>query len=168
MEEKPGGWSRGKKGGGGGDGKRRKGEKVGQFIHVCAAQTVDNGTEVDGRPTAPLMEQMKCGLTTCWLSHGMAAYKGDALKALKLSFSNTSLIWHLSAWWQKDSVFGHFWKTKAFHAKCAWVHAHIFSHTRWYWPPLARMFGLDYVCWPRFCIFLKRAWSLSPKIPQIY
>lgn len=57
---------------GGGDGKRRKGEKVGQFIHVCAAQTVDNGTEVDGRPTTLLMEQMKCGLTTRWLSHGMA------------------------------------------------------------------------------------------------
>lgn len=55
---------------GGGDGKRRKGEKVGQFIHVCAAQTVDNGTEVDGRPTTLLMEQMKCGLTTHWLSHG--------------------------------------------------------------------------------------------------
>ena len=30
---------------GGGDGKGRKGEKVGQFIHVGAAQAVDNGTE---------------------------------------------------------------------------------------------------------------------------
>lgn len=56
---------------GGGYGKRRKGE-VGQFVHVCAAQTVDNGTEVDGRPTALLMEQLKCGLTTRWLSHAMA------------------------------------------------------------------------------------------------
>lgn len=86
MGEKPGGWSRGKKGGGGGDGKRRKGEKVGQFIHVCAAQTVDNGTEVDGRPTTPLMEQMKCGLTTCWLSHGTAAFNGDALKGPEIIF----------------------------------------------------------------------------------
>lgn len=57
---------------GGGYGKRRKGEKVGQFVHVCAAQTVDNGTEVDCRPTALLMEELKCGLTTRWLSHAMA------------------------------------------------------------------------------------------------
>lgn len=57
---------------GGGDGKRRKGEKVGQFVHVGAAQTVDNGTEVDGRPTALLMEQLKCGLTTRWLPHATA------------------------------------------------------------------------------------------------
>lgn len=56
---------------GGGYGKRRKGEKVGQFVHVCAAQTVDNGTEADCRPTALLMEQLKCGLTTRWLSHAM-------------------------------------------------------------------------------------------------
>lgn len=68
---------------GGGDGKRRKGEKVGQFGHVCAAQTVDNGTEVDGRPTALLMEQLKCGLTTRWLSHAMAPDTKHALETLK-------------------------------------------------------------------------------------
>lgn len=54
---------------GGGDGKRRKVEKVGQFVHVCTAQTFDNGTEADGRLTALHMEQLKCGLTTHWLSH---------------------------------------------------------------------------------------------------
>lgn len=131
MGEKPGGWSRGKKGGGGGggDGKRRKGEKVGQFIHVCAAQTVDNGTEVDGRPTTPLMEQMKCGLTTCWLSHGMVAYDGDALKTLKLSFNNTSLIWHLSPWWWKKSIFGHFLEDKSLSCKGAQgARTHLFPH----------------------------------------
>lgn len=36
---------------GGVDGKRRKEEKVGQFIHVWAAQAAESGTEVDGRPT---------------------------------------------------------------------------------------------------------------------
>lgn len=39
--------------------REREREKVGQFIHVFAAQTVDNETEVDGRPTALLMEQLK-------------------------------------------------------------------------------------------------------------
>lgn len=34
-----------------------------------SVQTVDDGTEVVGRPTAPRLEQLKCGLTTCWLSH---------------------------------------------------------------------------------------------------
>lgn len=68
---------------GGGDGKRRKGEKVGQFVHVCEAQTVDNGTEVDGRTTALLMEQLKCGLTTRWLSHAMAPDNRHALETLK-------------------------------------------------------------------------------------
>lgn len=68
---------------GGGDGKRRKGEKVGQFVHVCAAQTVDNGTEVDGSPTALLMEQLKCGLATRWLSHAMAPDNRHALETLK-------------------------------------------------------------------------------------
>lgn len=68
---------------GGGDGKRRKGEKVGQFVHVCTAQTVDNGTEVDGRPTALLMEQLKCGLTACWRSHTVTPNNRHALKTLK-------------------------------------------------------------------------------------
>lgn len=86
MGEKLGGKSRKKEGG---DGKRRKGEKVGQFIHVCAAQTVDNGTEVDGRPTTLLMEQMKCGLTTHWLSHGMAPDSRQALETLKQSFNHS-------------------------------------------------------------------------------
>lgn len=86
MGEELGGKSRKK---GGGDGKRRKGEKVGQFIHVCAAQTVDNGTEVDGRPTTLLMEQMKCGLTTRWLSHGMAPDSRHALETLKQSFNHS-------------------------------------------------------------------------------
>lgn len=71
MGEKPGKGRKEHKMGGG-DGKRRKREKVGQFVHVFAAQTVDNGTEVDGKPTALLMEQLKCGLTARWLSHAMA------------------------------------------------------------------------------------------------
>jgi len=58
---------------GGGHGKRRKREKIGQLVHVCAAQIVDNRTEVDGRPTALLMEQLKCGLTTHWLFQSMTA-----------------------------------------------------------------------------------------------
>lgn len=70
---------------GGGDGKRRKGVKVGQFIHVCAAQTVDNGTEVDGRPTALLMEQLKCGLTTHWLFHvSVSANNSHALETINV------------------------------------------------------------------------------------
>lgn len=81
MGEKPGKEPKEHKKGGG-DGKRRKGEKVGQFVHVCAAQTVDNGTEVDGRPTALLMEQLKCGLTTRWLSHAMAPNNRHALETL--------------------------------------------------------------------------------------
>lgn len=43
---------------GGGDGKRGKGEKV-WAVPAC----LDSSTEVDGRPTTPLMEQMKCGGT---------------------------------------------------------------------------------------------------------
>ena len=72
---------------GGGDGKRRKGEKVGQFVHVCVAQTVDNGTEVDGRPTALLMEQLKFVLTTCWLSRAAALSNKHAEETLKGSFN---------------------------------------------------------------------------------
>lgn len=41
---------------GGGDGKRGKGEKV-WVVPAC----LDSSTEVDGRPTTPLMDQMKCG-----------------------------------------------------------------------------------------------------------
>lgn len=75
---------------GGGDGKRRKGEKVGQFVHVCAAQTVDNGTEVDGRPTALLMEQMKCGLTARWLFFffSCCVYRQQAISSVKPSLHN--------------------------------------------------------------------------------
>lgn len=40
---------------GGGDGKRRKREKVGQSVQVCAAQIVDIGT---GRLTTLLIEQL--------------------------------------------------------------------------------------------------------------
>lgn len=58
------------------NGRRRWKEKKGKGgWAVCprlCKQTVDNETEVDGRPTAPLMEQLKCGLTTRWLSHAMA------------------------------------------------------------------------------------------------
>lgn len=120
MGEKLGGKSRKKEGG---DGKRRKGEKVGQFIHVCAAQTVDNGTEVDGRPTTLLMEQMKCGLTTRWLSHGMAPDSRHALKTLKQSFNHSHCSFlpficiekfMLTA--QAKSVFLAFLNTEMFHA----------------------------------------------------
>lgn len=51
-----------------------------------AAQTVDNGTEVDGRLTALLMEQLKCGLTTCWLSHAKALKHQACFRDPKLIF----------------------------------------------------------------------------------
>lgn len=85
--------------GGGGDGKRRKGEKVGQFIHVWTAQAVDNGTEADGRPTALLMEQMKCGF-----NHPLAfSWYGSRQQAC---FRDPRTIFQWSRiqywlWWQK-------------------------------------------------------------------
>lgn len=101
---------------GGGDGKRRKREKGGQFIHVCAAQTVDNGTEVDGRPTALLMEQLKCGLTAHWRSHTTTPENRHALKTLKWSFSDsyrsdTFLYfgWRQKSYWLWRSVLGNTW-----------------------------------------------------------
>lgn len=71
---------------------REERERLGSLVHVCVAQTVDNGTEVDGRPTALLMEQLKCGR---WLSHAMAITSYD-LSGISyryiLSFSWTGLI----------------------------------------------------------------------------
>ncbi len=85
-------WERSCEGGkahkkGGGDGKRRKRDRVRQFVHVFAAQTADNETEVDGRPTALLMEQLKWGLTTHWLSHAMAS-RQLTLETLQPYFNN--------------------------------------------------------------------------------
>lgn len=50
-------------------------KRLGSSSTSVQAQTVDNGTEVDGRPTALLMEQLKCGLTTRWLSHAMVCFR---------------------------------------------------------------------------------------------
>lgn len=147
MGEKLGGKSRKKEGG---DGKRRKGEKVGQFIHVCAAQTVDNGTEVDGRPTTPLMEQMKCGLTTRWLSHGMAPDSRHALETLRQSFNHSHCSFlpficikkfMLTA--QAKRVSQAFLNTEMFHANILFMEAWMtLFHTRLIWPPISKLFWL--------------------------
>lgn len=122
---------------GGGDGKRRKGEKVGQFIHVWAAQTVDNGTEVDGRPTTAH------GLTTRWLSHAMAP---ECRPCFREKPENLSIYPFFPFLWIVTVERGAFFEPKTFHANTCDLRQ-LSSRQDWFGPsPTTRTF------WLRICL----------------
>lgn len=99
---------------GGGDGKRGKGEKV-RAVRAC----LDSSTEVDGRPTTPLMEQMKCGRTLGFLA-----------VRLQRSSSNVQHIWSQgnseSPEWTES--FGTC-KKICWRLLCTLPHAHVLTQT---------------------------------------